>query len=91
MMPSARLANGYSGEWEVYVVTNGTPSQDWPEHDFGRSTPVPTLAERAAALAGLGYEGADGAEWEWQEFHGDATDRVRLLAALDVRPIEDSR
>ncbi|MFI7352721.1 DUF6303 family protein [Streptomyces avidinii] len=87
MSHSARLSNSYSGDWEVYVVSSGVPSLNWPEHDFGHSAPVPTLAERTEALAGLGYEATDGAAWQWQELHSDATARVRLLAALDVRPI----
>ncbi|MGW2582363.1 DUF6303 family protein [Streptomyces virginiae] len=89
MKHSARLSNGYNGDWEVYVVTSGTPSLLWPEHDFGRTLPVPTTAERITALAALGYEAVDGAKWDWQELSSGATDRVRLLADLDVRPIGD--
>lgn len=87
MKHSARLSNSFSGDWEVYVVSSAVPSLKWPEHDFGRGAPVPTLAERIEALAGLGYEPADGTTWQWQELVSGTTARVRLLATLDVRPI----
>ncbi|MFF8843803.1 DUF6303 family protein [Streptomyces sp. NPDC015127] len=87
MTHSARLSNSYEGEWELYVVTDSLNSRDWPDHDFGRSVPVPTLLERVEALASLGYLIADGALWEWQELPSGHAERVRLLAAVDVRPI----
>ncbi|WP_406248268.1 DUF6303 family protein [Streptomyces anulatus] len=80
----ARLSNSFSGEWELYVVTGGM-SRDWPEHSFGRTGPVPTLQERADALAQLGYVLADDAGWEWQECPTGAMHRVHLLASANVR------
>ncbi|MGW5332404.1 DUF6303 family protein [Streptomyces bauhiniae] len=85
MTHSARLTNSFAGEWELYVVTDGT-SLDWPEHSFARTMPVPTLQERTDALALLGYSVAGGATWEWQEMPSGAMDRVELLAAVDVQP-----
>ncbi|MFV2117058.1 DUF6303 family protein [Streptomyces sp. Act-28] len=86
MTHSARLTNSFAGEWELYVVTD-TTSLTWPEHPFGRTGPVPTPAERADALALLGYAVVEGAEWEWQELPNGPMDRVELLAAVDVRQI----
>ncbi|WP_406244317.1 DUF6303 family protein [Streptomyces anulatus] len=80
----ARLSNSFSGEWELYVVTDGM-SRDWPEHSFGRTGPVPTLQERADALAQLGYVLADSAGWQWQECPNGAMRRVHLLASASVR------
>ncbi|BBC95000.1 hypothetical protein SRO_3824 [Streptomyces rochei] len=86
MKCSARLTNSFCGEWEVYVVTGGM-TLDWPEHPFERTTPIPTLQERADALAKLGYRVADDATWEWQELPSGVMDRVELLASVDVQPI----
>ncbi|WJY39738.1 DUF6303 family protein [Streptomyces sp. P9-2B-2] len=74
-----------SGAWRLYVVRFG--ESDWPEHNWARTTPVPTPVERAEALADLGYEVA-GAEWEWLEYStvpDDPASPVRLLAAVSVR------
>lgn len=89
MTHSARLANSQFGEWEIYVVT-GTAAHDWPACDFRRTQPIPTLAERAAALADLGYEAAEGAVWEWMEMDNGDTGDVALLAAFDVCRIGDA-
>ncbi|MFB8124177.1 DUF6303 family protein [Streptomyces bacillaris] len=80
----ARLSNSFQGEWELYVVTDGI-SLEWPEQSFGRSGPVPTVQERADALAQLGFILMDGAEWKWQELPAGVMDRVRLLASVNVR------
>ncbi|TKT01600.1 DUF6303 family protein [Streptomyces lasalocidi] len=85
MTHGARLSNSFRGEWELYVVTD-LMSLEWPEHSFGRTGPVPTVQERADALAQLGYVLADGAEWKWQELRTGAMDRVELLASVDVEP-----
>lgn len=85
MTHSARLTNSPFGEWEIYVVNDG-PSQCWPSYEFRRIQPIPTLAERTAALARLGYEVVDEAVWEWQEMHNGTGADVRLLASLDVHP-----
>ncbi|MFF4493393.1 DUF6303 family protein [Streptomyces sp. NPDC001546] len=86
MTYSARLSNSSFGEWELYIVTD-TASHEWPACDFRRSQPIPTLAERTAALADLGYEAADGAMWEWMELDTGARGDVVLIASLDVRRI----
>lgn len=80
----AQLSNSFRGEWELYVVTDGM-SRDWPEHSFGRTGPVPTLQDRADALAQLGFVLADDAGWEWQECPNGVMDRVELLASSNVR------
>ncbi|MFD9160607.1 DUF6303 family protein [Streptomyces sp. NPDC059558] len=87
MIHSARVANSYRGEWEVYVVTDSPSPREWPEHSFARTAPAPTLAERTAALTTLGYEVVDGATWEWHELDDDVTDPVRFLGMIDVRRI----
>ncbi|MFZ4240722.1 DUF6303 family protein [Streptomyces murinus] len=86
MTHSARLTNSFIGEWEIYVVTSGV-SLEWPDHPFERAMPIPTLQERADALAQLGYRVADNAVWEWQETPSGVMDRVELLASVDVEPI----
>ncbi|MFG3001302.1 DUF6303 family protein [Streptomyces sp. NPDC048340] len=87
MNHSARLVNSPIGEWELYVVDD-CPARCWPTYEFRRIEPVPTLAERTAALARLGYEVADDdAVWEWMEMRDTARADVRLLASLDVTPI----
>lgn len=75
------------GSWRLYVAVMGVP--DWPEFRWCRSGPVPTVAERRAVLAELGYEPVAGAEWSWTEdsrdLHDDRTP-VILIAAVTVRP-----
>ncbi|MGF1342842.1 DUF6303 family protein [Streptomyces flavovirens] len=86
MLPQARMATGVYGTWELYVLTDA-PSLEWPEYEFRRVAPVPTLEERAAALAALGYEVVDGAEWEWLETRpGPKAMATHLFAAIPVRP-----
>ncbi|MCM2392508.1 DUF6303 family protein [Streptomyces albipurpureus] len=75
----------YRGGWELFIGSED-PVDDWPEHAFGPGHPIPTAAERAAALAALGYEIPDGAEWEWRESPGGPMDRVELDATIPVRP-----
>ncbi|WP_405543772.1 DUF6303 family protein [Streptomyces goshikiensis] len=84
MTYSARVADNYAGDWEIYVVTDSPSPRDWPEHDFARTSPVPTLTERTAALATLGYQVADGARWEWHELDTDDDEPARLLGMIDV-------
>lgn len=86
MTHSARLANSYFGQWELYIVTEGH-ADDWPTHCFDRTSPIPTLGERTAALAALGYVAADGAVWEWTEMTDGDTDGVDLLASFDIRQV----
>ncbi|MGW8504902.1 DUF6303 family protein [Streptomyces sp. CLCI03] len=89
MTYSARLANSYFGEWEIYIIVEGH-ADDWPVHSFGRTAPTPTLAERTAALAGLGYEATGGADWEWMELENDYTDAVEFRGSFEVRPIGEA-
>ncbi|WP_406359963.1 DUF6303 family protein [Streptomyces sp. NBC_01544] len=69
-----------TGRWRVFVALMNT-TEAWPEHVF-TSPEVPTRAARTTALALLGYEPIEGAEWEWSEDSDDAP--VHLLASLTV-------
>ncbi|WP_435232046.1 DUF6303 family protein [Streptomyces althioticus] len=72
--------------WRLYVVLYG--ETEWPTFRWDRTRPVPTRAERRAALAALGYEVAPGAVWSWTEDsrdHGDDSTPVVLIAAIAVR------
>jgi hypothetical protein len=68
--------------WHLYVVLYG--ETEWPTFQWDRTAPVPTGAERRAALASLGYEVAPGAVWSWTEDSRDPTP-VLLIAAVTVR------
>ncbi|MCX4802515.1 MULTISPECIES: DUF6303 family protein [unclassified Streptomyces] len=87
MTHSARISKTCRGEWEIYIVTDSPLPGDWPEFSFDRVSSVPTLGERTAALAVLGYEVVDGARWEWLELGDDETGPVRFLGMLDVRRV----
>lgn len=82
---TARLATSIFGGWELYVVTDG-PSKGWPEHSFGTDDRIPSSAERAQALAVLGYEITGSAGWEWTELNESALTGVHLIASIQVRP-----
>lgn len=72
--------------WHLYVVLYG--ETEWPTFQWERTAPVPTVAERRAALASLGYEVAPGAVWSWTEDSRDPDDDstpVLLIAAVTVR------
>ncbi|MFI6726795.1 DUF6303 family protein [Streptomyces atratus] len=87
MEHTAQISNR-GGRWRLYVALLGGPVSQWPEHDFGPTVTVPTVAERSRALTALGFMFTDGAEWEWTEYsetHGDDTSLVRLLASIRVR------
>ncbi|WP_432155975.1 DUF6303 family protein [Streptomyces sp. bgisy153] len=74
------------GPWRLYVVVYGEP--EWPTFRWERSGPVPTVAERRAALAVLGYEVAPGAWWGWTEDSQDPDDDSTpavLIAHTTVR------
>ncbi|MCX4414561.1 DUF6303 family protein [[Kitasatospora] papulosa] len=85
VLPQARMATGASGTWVLYVLTDA-PLLEWPMHDFGRVTPMPTVQERVLALTTLGYAVADGPEWEWNATRHTPTPK-HLWAATPVRPI----
>ena len=84
-LPQARMATGASGTWVLYVLTDA-PLLEWPMHDFGRVTPMPTVQERVGALTALGYAVDGGPEWEWNATRNTPTPR-HLWAATPVRPI----
>ncbi|MFF9591852.1 DUF6303 family protein [Streptomyces sp. NPDC014646] len=83
---TAQISNR-GGRWRLYVALMGVPVSQWPEHDFGPTATVPTLAERSRALTTLGYAFTEGAEWEWTEYSetlDDDASPVRLLASIQV-------
>ncbi|MFJ2568451.1 DUF6303 family protein [Streptomyces sp. NPDC087568] len=85
---TAQMASD-GGPWRLYVVRLG--ESEWPTFRWERFGPVPTVAERRAVLARLGYEVAPGAEWSWIEdskVFGDGGTPVVLIAAVDVREQE---
>ncbi|ROV69173.1 DUF6303 family protein [Streptomyces globisporus] len=85
LLPEARMVLDVSGTWKLFVLTGYEP-REWPVHGFNRAEPVPTVHERVAVLAALGYEARGGAEWKW-----DATPapRRRMFAKIPVRPVAD--
>ncbi|MGY4743351.1 DUF6303 family protein [Streptomyces sp. ATMOS53] len=72
-----------TGAWRMFVTVVNTVAL-WPEHVFDTPS-IPTPAARTAALAQLGYEGVEGADWEWSEDTTAVDGPVRLLAGLAVR------
>ncbi|MFE2498598.1 DUF6303 family protein [Streptomyces scopuliridis] len=87
----AQIANN-GGRWHAYVVLLSVPVSLWPEYDWYRDAPVPTVTERAQVLADLGYEVAPGAEWEWTEdsdVHGAPSSPVRLIATVTVQAMPE--
>ncbi|MEU9490636.1 DUF6303 family protein [Streptomyces sp. NPDC048215] len=84
-LPQARMATQASGTWVLYVLTDA-PCMEWPMHDFGRVTPMPTVQERVRALTALGYAIAGGPEWEWNATRTSPAPR-HLSAAIAVRPL----
>ncbi|WSU98880.1 DUF6303 family protein [Streptomyces sp. NBC_01023] len=88
MMAHTAQFSNRGGRWRLYVVVMDLPISQWPEHDFGPASLVPTPAERSRVLTDLGYVFTDDAQWEWTEYseaHGDDTSPVRLLASVLVR------
>ncbi|MEU5718464.1 DUF6303 family protein [Streptomyces sp. NPDC020403] len=85
LLPEARMVLDASGTWKLFVLTGYEP-QEWPVHGFNRTEPVPTVPERVAALAALGYAARDGAEWKWDTTTGR---RRRLFTKIPVRPLAD--
>ncbi|CAM5675570.1 hypothetical protein SCALM49S_06132 [Streptomyces californicus] len=74
LLPEARMVLDASGTWKLFVLTGYEP-REWPVHGFNRAEPVPTVPERVAALAALGYAARDGAEWKWDATTPAATVR----------------
>ncbi|MFC8284192.1 DUF6303 family protein [Streptomyces cyaneofuscatus] len=85
LLPEARMVLDVSGTWKLFVLTGYEP-REWPVHGFNRAEPVPTVPERAAVLAALGYAARDGAEWKWDATTGR---RRRMFAKIPVRPVAD--
>ncbi|WP_411113372.1 DUF6303 family protein [Streptomyces sp. 029-5] len=86
------MSDSGDGWWHAYVVLPTGSSSLWPEYDWHRDAPVPTVGERAQVLAALGYEVAPGAEWEWCEDSyrpGDPSSPVRLIATVTVQPVPE--
>ncbi|MFH8361399.1 DUF6303 family protein [Streptomyces anulatus] len=82
LLPEARMVLDASGTWRLFVLTGYEP-RDWPVRNFNRAEPVPTVPERIAALAALGYAVRDGAEWKWDA----TTGKRRMFAKIPVRPL----
>ncbi|KFG00250.1 hypothetical protein IQ62_14500 [Streptomyces scabiei] len=77
--------------WQLFVVISGSVG-DWPMFTWPTSTQAPTVDERTAALASLGYRLAEDDVWEWCEdttpdYHPHPV-RVALMAAAQVRPLD---
>ncbi|MFE9379845.1 DUF6303 family protein [Streptomyces sp. NPDC006855] len=85
LLPEARMVLDVSGTWKLFVLTGYEPGE-WPVHGFHRAEPVPTVPERVAALAALGYEVRGGAEWKWDATTGR---RRRMFAKIPVSPVPD--
>nr|WTB33653.1 DUF6303 family protein [Streptomyces sp. NBC_00830] len=84
----AQMTNS-AGSWHLYVPLFNRRATQWPEYDWHRTAPAPTLTERERALNGLGYDVPVGAEWSWTEdsdIPGDPASPVRLIATVTVRP-----
>ncbi|MFJ1913181.1 DUF6303 family protein [Streptomyces sp. NPDC088147] len=87
----AQMANN-GGRWHAFVVLLPGSVSLWPEHDWYRDAPVPTLTERTQVLAALGYEIAAGAEWEWTEssdVYDDPSSPVLLIATVTVQALPE--
>lgn len=86
-LPAQMSSDGSA--WRLYVVLYG--ETEWPTVRWDGPRPVPTVAERRHALAGLGYEVAPGTQWSWTEDSRDPEDDstpVLLIAAVGVRERE---
>jgi len=70
--------------WRLFIVLLGTPDP-WPQYDWRAGGVPPTLPERDAALAHLGYQFADdGESWSWAEIQF-RDDPVELSATAQVK------
>ncbi|MFD0380143.1 DUF6303 family protein [Streptomyces sp. NPDC127112] len=77
--------------WQVYVARTGLVCE-WPAFTWPASAEIPTIAERSAALADLGFALAEDAEWEWMEitspeYHPHPV-RVLFLGSVKVRQLD---
>ncbi|NEA11174.1 hypothetical protein G3I27_23890 [Streptomyces sp. SID10692] len=85
LLPEARMVVDASGTWKLVVLTGYEPLE-WPAYDFGRIAPLPSVAERVAVLAALGFTAREGAAWEWDV---TATPRRIVYAKVPVRPVAE--
>lgn len=93
LLPEARMVVDYSGTWKLFVLIGYEPLE-WPAYDFGRIAPLPSVAERVAVLAALGFTARDGAAWEWDVTAAPrrivfAKVPVRLVAERAAVPVSD--
>ncbi|MEW9509052.1 DUF6303 family protein [Streptomyces bacillaris] len=85
LLPEACMVVDASGTWKLVVLTGYEPLE-WPAYDFGRIAPLPSVAERVAVLAALGFTVREGAAWEWDV---TAAPRRIVFAKLPVRLVTD--
>ncbi|MFE2599968.1 DUF6303 family protein [Streptomyces sp. NPDC059396] len=79
--------------WAVYVVLSSEPKH-WPEVLIPADKDIPSVAERATALAHLGFAPFRTYPfWDWVEIADprDTTSPVRLIATLAVVPAAPER
>ncbi|MFD8967686.1 DUF6303 family protein [Streptomyces sp. NPDC059568] len=84
---------GDGAHWVVYVVLSSEP-QHWPEVLIPADNGIPSIADRAAALAHLGFVPFTAYPfWGWVETTNprDTTSPVRLIATLAVVPATPER
>lgn len=77
--------------WQLYVATpalkSDWPRREWPTRERHR---IPTIPERLAVLAELGYEPLPEESWVWGETSTSPSHphpaRVHVYASIQVRP-----
>lgn len=90
--PRTAMLSNNGGHWHLYVGLAGTTVDLWPEHDWKRAAPAPTLTERQQVLAALGYGALPDAEWKWSEYSlsdDDPTSPVVLNGTLRIQQTMD--
>ncbi|MFB6428253.1 DUF6303 family protein [Streptomyces microflavus] len=85
LLPEARMVVDASGTWKLVVLTGYEPLE-WPAYDFGRIAPLPSVAERVAVLAALGFTVRDGSAWEWDV---TAAPHRIVFAKVPVHPVAE--
>ena len=88
--PKAQMAiDPKTDRWRLFVVLEGLVS-DWPEVRFAGTYGIPTLADRAAALAQLGYQVDDPDGWYWCEGQTEDHEPVQMLASVTVKTADQA-